>query len=278
MFQTPTEPTTPLFSVLPSPSAGQDAVQLAVPVDWAQGRTCFGGLTAGAAVRVMSALVPSDRPLRSVAVHFVGPLAAGGEPAQVRGKVLRAGRSITQVSAEVRSASGELAITAHAAFGAARDSALVVPAPEAPDLPVPDSLQPMPYLPGLVPAFTQHVDYRWTTENYPFMGGSEAAISGWCRMADRSARVDAAVIMLLLDAWPGAVLSLAKGPTAASSVTWLANFVEPLPEDGFDPDTWFRYVQHDRVSVGGHADAECDLWDADGRLVARSRQLLAVYG
>ena len=48
---------------------------LAIPDDWAQGRSVFGGLQAAFAVRAMRTLEPAA-PLRSLQVTFVAPIAA----------------------------------------------------------------------------------------------------------------------------------------------------------------------------------------------------------
>ncbi len=46
-----------------------------VPASWGQGRAGFGGLAAALVYEVMRAQVPEGRPLRSLAITFVGPLA-----------------------------------------------------------------------------------------------------------------------------------------------------------------------------------------------------------
>jgi len=46
-----------------------------VPASWGQGRAGFGGLVAALVFENMRAKVPEGRPLRSLAITFVGPLA-----------------------------------------------------------------------------------------------------------------------------------------------------------------------------------------------------------
>ena len=47
---------------------------LIIPKDWAQGRTAFGGISAGMAYQAISTQVHDDRVLRSYTTNFVGPL------------------------------------------------------------------------------------------------------------------------------------------------------------------------------------------------------------
>lgn len=48
---------------------------LVIPAQWAQGRASFGGLVVALQYEAMRAKVPADRPVRSLAVTFVGPVA-----------------------------------------------------------------------------------------------------------------------------------------------------------------------------------------------------------
>ena len=48
--------------------------QLTIPAEWGQGRASFGGLVAALQFEAMRAKVPADRPVRSLAITFVGPV------------------------------------------------------------------------------------------------------------------------------------------------------------------------------------------------------------
>jgi len=279
IFNRPTE-STPLWHALALGGPAGDAT-ITVPPDWTQGRTAFGGLPAAACVRAMQELVASDpvastqpRLVRSVTVHFIAPISVG--PARVPARLLRTGRHMTQAAAEVWSGD-RLALMANASFGTSRPSELGLPSLTAPKLAPPDALLAMHYMPGEMPAFTQHFDYRWATSNFPFSGSDLPVIEGWCR-PHHDVAIDPAVLLMLVDAWPAPVLSMATDRTRASSVTWMVNFIgdalsEPIPEG-----SWVKVVQRTTASAGGYADGIADVWTADGRLLARSRQLVTVYG
>jgi acyl-CoA thioesterase len=141
-------------------------------------------------------------------------------------------------------------------------------------MPPPDSRPVFPFLPGVTPNFTQHYDYRWTVDRLPFSGADRAHIQGWVRpRAD--APVDDATLAALVDAWPSPVLSLADRPVPASTVTWHRNIVAPVGEA--PADAWWAWDAVVSASDHGYADMEGRLYDARGRLVAVSRQLMVEF-
>ena len=45
-------------------------------------------------------------------------------------------------------------------------------------------VEALPYIPGMVPVFTKHLDFRWALGAIPFSGASEAVIGGWCKFLE----------------------------------------------------------------------------------------------
>ena len=134
-----------------------------VPDDWMQGRAAFGGLLGAGAIRLAEQVEP-DRPVRSLEARFFEPVAAGAF--DVRVETLRAGRSLAHVQVEVWQADHRC-YRAVVCLASARESDLVVPSAEAPPGREPEALPAMPYVAGLTPAFTQHVDFRFN-QGMPF--------------------------------------------------------------------------------------------------------------
>ena len=266
MFNDPNGQKTPLKTILSAESPS-------IPADWGQGRTAFGGLSTFLVVRAIQAAAhtPPARPLQSVSVHFVGPVPIG--PVHVASQVLRTGRYMTQTAGTLR-VGDQIALTVQGAHGQPRASKLELEPPSAPELPPPDRLPEMPFIPGMMPSFTQHVDYRWATEHFPFTGGPSPLIRGWCRL-DEDVVVDPATVLLLIDAWPAGILTMAPGFVAASSVLWMVTFFNST---ALPPRSWLKTEQRTTVSHSGHAENIADIWTADGQLVARSRQLVTIYG
>ncbi len=242
-----------------------------VTADWAQGRTAFGGLAVTAAVRAMQPRVPAGRRLRSVLAQFVGPIRVG--PVEATLELLREGRSLTQLEARVWQG-GTVRTVVLAGFGASRSTELRVPAAEPPPLPPPEEGVAIPYLAGLTPEFTQHLDFRFLGEVVPFGGAADAHVQGYIRPRERVA-LDEASVLMLIDAWPPPILSRASAPVPVSSVTWQVHFTaDPCC---LGPGAWFRYEARTTHADEGYEDFDASLWDAEGRLVARSRQQVVEF-
>lgn len=74
----------------------RDADAVVIPAEWGQGAS-FGGLVAALAFEAMRAKVPQDRPVRSLAITFVGPVAPD-VPVSFQAEVLREGKAVSQMS------------------------------------------------------------------------------------------------------------------------------------------------------------------------------------
>ncbi len=243
-----------------------------ITASWCQGRTAFGGLPVTAALRAMRAAVDPDRRLRSFLVSFVGPVARG--PAAVELTVLRQGGSMTQVRGDVVQ-EGRVATTVMAAFGTTRPTRLRVDPPPPPRAEPPDGLPELPYVEGVTPAFTRHFDYRWLGDGLPFSGAPEARVRGYVRPRD-GRETDEAAVAALIDAWPPPVWARAGRPFPASSVTWMVNLTGVDPRES-PAGAWWLYDSETTQADGGYDDYGGSLWDADGRLVATTRQLVAEF-
>ena len=75
----------------------------AVPHDWLQGRTAFGGFSAALALQAAKASDTDLPPLRSAQVAFVGPLSG---PVTITAHRLRRGRTAAFIQADVASEAG----------------------------------------------------------------------------------------------------------------------------------------------------------------------------
>lgn len=242
-----------------------------VPATMAQGRAAFGGLLAGLGLRAADTAVDVDRAPRSVMVDFIAPVEAG--EVEIGILPLRSGRALSHVEIRIHQR-GQLAMIAAVAYGMARPTRLARPAAPAPPIPPDGSLSTLPYIEGVTPAFTQHFEYRWTRGAFPFSGAATDGFGGLIRPRAR-VRVDAAVVLSLLDGWPCPMLPRADRVIPASSVTWLVNFVRAVPEA--PPDAWWQVESDAVASADGYVDADAKIWGPDGALVATSRQLMVEF-
>lgn len=244
-----------------------------VPDGWTQGRATYGGLVAAMLYEKMAAEVDPDSSLRSLTISFVGPVAAGA--IDVSATTLRAGRSVTQVEGRIYQ-EGSVVLAGLASFGRGRESNIRVDTDRAPEFRTPDDSEALPYIPGVVPEFTQKFDYRIARGQQPFSGSSDSHLGGWVRFRDGSREpVTIAHLLALIDAWPPAILPMLKQPAPASSLTWTVEFIEPLPQLG--ADQWWQYLAEVEQAADGYGVVQARLWDAGGRLVAFTRQTVTVF-
>lgn len=251
----------------------QDVV---VPASWGQGRAGFGGLAAALVYEAMRAQVPEDRPVRSLAITFVGPLQVD-TAVSFEAEVLREGKAVSQVLGRAVQ-NGQVVTLVQGSFGAARSSVVAVEAEPAPSMPALEACQELPYIPGVTPEFTRHLVMRWGVGGLPFSGNTSREMGGWVRQRGEVEREPLTVAhqLALVDAWPPAVLPHLKSFAPGSSLTWTIEFVQPLP--AVDTHDWCQYravIEHARDGYGHCAAA---LWSAQGELLALSRQTVTVFG
>lgn len=258
-----------LDTVRPTPDP--TAFDFEAPAEWAQGRALFGGLVAAYALRAMRSVVGEERRLRALLVTFAGPVESG------RGRLvverLRAGRSATSVAARVIQ-QGATAALVEGVFGEDRPSSIEVAAAAAPACEAPEGLPQLPFVPGVVPEFTQRFEYRLGFGAMPFSGADRAEVGGWTRVRDVAGLAREEHLVALADAWPTPVLPMYSRPAPASSLTWALELVEPVTGPA---GAWYLQRLTAERASGGFASAEMKMWSADRRLAVTGRQLVAYF-
>ena len=243
-----------------------------VPADWGQGRSAFGGLIAASALQAMRRLAPADRRPRSLLVAFVGPVAPGS--VEIELAALRHGGSVSHLEARVIQG-GEVCCVVLGALGADRRSAVAVSAPPRPAARPPDELPELPYVPGVFPAFTQHLAFKWAAGPMPYSGAAQASFGGWCRLRAPACGLADEQVLVLVDAWPPPVTTQLSAAAPASSVTWSVEVLQTREDE--DEDGWW-YLQAETDSAGaGYGNTRAALWAPSGALAALSRQVVVVY-
>ena len=241
----------------------------AIPEDWLQGRSAFGGLQSALALRAMRALVPRSVPLRTLQTIFLAPVPAG--KIGIRAQILRAGKSATHVEARLMDQEQTLCIVI-GIFGAARPSAVQLRPVQPPvecDKPV-----VFPFIAGITPSFTQHFAVRWLRGGLPFTGSQLAQNVVEVGLHDVGSATEEHVLAIA-DFIPPIALSVLKQPAPGSSMTWMIEFlgdrVDGLPLQGWRMDGELS-AAHD-----GYTSQTGMLWGPDGRAVALSRQSMVVF-
>ena len=250
---------------------GKNRYSADINEDWLQGRSAFGGLSGALLANAMRQQVEAERKLRSFQVTCVGPAPVGANDITLT--PLREGGSVTHIQGELRQGD-EVSVTATAAYGKARESAFAIPAISRPGAVEPDTLKPMPFIPGIVPNFVQHFDFRWVAGTPPFCGAEKPQNRVWIRM-DSDREIDEVGIVAMADALPPPVLSMPKKPCPASSLSWYLELL-PVQAKGKLSDWWMVDYNCD-AGADGYYNQVAHIWAPDGQLVAISRQVAVMF-
>lgn len=236
--------------------------------DWLQGPGVFGGLIFAAAVRALAEVVDSERSLRSFQGEILAPVKADTETI-VHGDLLRAGRSVTYASARFEQEEVRALFTA--AYGNARSEDVDFVSAQAPAVPAVGESTVLPAVEGM-PTFAHQVEYRPVLGSPPVSGSRRAYTGGWVRFRNPGDTPRDALALALVDTWwPAAYVTL-EAPRHLSTMAFNA-FLFDLD---FDPEEPVIKDSETVVMRDGYADQSDRLFTPDGRLIATSRQLVAL--
>jgi len=252
-----------------------DAIQLEpehwsieISDDWMQGRTTYGGLSTAICLNVVENTYPELPPLRSAQINFTGP--AGGR-VSVNTKIMRQGRSVTYISAEMV---GEKGLATHAVFcfGASRESRLNNAFTTSPQ--VPPVSEASPYFGESVgPEFTKNFDCLLAKGDLPFIGSSKHEHFTWARHKDPQAN-DMAALLGVADMPPPAVFPMFTEFAPISSMTWMMNV---LSDNISTQDGWWLMRSAAEHARDGYSSQDMQIWNTNGELVISGRQNVAIF-
>lgn len=244
-----------------------------IDASWGQGRTAFGGLLAAMTCAHGQQQLAEARQLRSVAISFSAPLQTDS-PFTLQSELISAGRSVSHVQSRAVQA-GKICCVVNACYALQRQSGVKVEGECLLVKPSYNAGKALPYIPGIVPAFTQHIDFRYCEGGLPFSGSKEAAIGGYMKFRQPVTSMDDLAILALVDAWPPAVLPMLRQPAPASSITWQMDFIQPRAELPVEQALFYRVkIRH---AEDGLAHTEAKVYAPGGELIALSRQLVGTY-
>ncbi|MBV4474358.1 acyl-CoA thioesterase [Pseudomonas botevensis] len=246
-----------------------------IPAEWGQGRASFGGLVVALQYEAMRARMSADRPVRSLAITFVGPVEPE-VPVNFEVEILREGKAVIQVLGRAVQ-NGQVVTLVHGSFGAPRTSEVAVPAHPAPEMKHWEECQELPYIKGVTPEFMRHLAMRWSVGSMPFTGAESRDMGGWVRLRGdvKEEPVSEAHLLALVDAWPPALLPYLKKPAPGSTLTWTIEFVQPLRD--LSTLDWCKYLAQIEYAADGYGHVAAKLWSAEGELIAMSRQTVTIF-
>lgn len=254
-------------SMLRSWEPDGDAYRWTAPAGWGQGRALFGGMIVAAGAALSGTL--TTRVLRTVQAQFLGPVVAG--PVTGHAKILREGRTTTFVEVRLSQDGKERAVLSSIHVNERPEAVRVDGDPPPQWKHTVGDLQPIPFMPGITPEFTQHLDMRFATGAIPFSGSDTAHFGGYARIREDSEETSELHQLALLDAWPVPTLARLSGPAFASTVTWTAHLL------GSSAPGFHQFDYRTFSARNGFSTAAGQLWDSSGQLVGYTEQLVAVF-
>ena len=249
---------------------------LSVDSSWGQGRTLFGGISASMVLANIRESVNQERPLRSISVNFSGQ-AFADTPFNLQQQTLSNGKSISQINGQLLQ-NDRIVTQVCACFGDGRESSLNVNSP-AIELPTLGENQRLGYMKGLTPEFVQHFEFEYTKGQLPFSNSPLNELAGWVRFKNSKNVLTEAHLIALIDAWPPTVLQKLKSFAPCATVSWNIEIVQPISHlnEPLLTDDWLYYDAEIKQAHHGYAHTEAKIYNAEGVLLALSRQLIAVY-
>jgi len=230
-----------------------------------------GGYLAAIVLRALTEAV--DDPLRSprsLTMHFTAPPKEG--EITITTALERTGRSLTSCTARVHQGV-QLVALAVAAFATAREG------PEFCDLtppsaPPPDTIARMP-TPAEAPPIAHRWETRWVIGRPPAPDAPllpEAVGGGWLRLEEPQL-LDAEAVTAITDAWIPPAFSRTNEQLTVPTVDLTVHFRTTVPLPDSRPEDFVFATFRTNAAADGFLEEDGEVWSADGRLIAQSRQL-----
>lgn len=257
---------TPIADIIAGATRTGDGLRVAIPADWQQGRTTYGGLSGALALHAAQAAEPDLPPLRSAQIAFIGPLSGDVTVAATK---LRRGRNAAFIQTDIASDAG-LGFRATFVFMADQPSRIALDPPA-----------PGPHRPPARDARRYVGPDDFFTGNFEFLDLKDEApgAAEWLRWARLRApeRLDPAVhLMAIADALPPAAFKLlGKTPAPISSLTWIVNLLTPAPATA---DGWWLLAAASDHARNGCSSQIMTVRNAAGERVAQGMQSVAIFG
>jgi acyl-CoA thioesterase len=261
---------TAFSTMLAALTVADGSCTIALPDDWLQGRTAYGGLSAALCLQACERLLPALPPLRSAQLAFVGP-ATGA--LRITPAVLRQGKSATFVGVDLSGDAG-LAVRATFCFGAGRDlphdhrghAMPAVPAPqECPDY----------FVWAPRPNFMSHFDGRLASGGLPLGGAARPQMQVWLRHRDTATTGTAVSLLALADALPPPSFARFTEGVPISTMTWAVDLLDAQPHSA---SGWWLVHSEAETIADGYSAQTAVIWQPDGRAVLSARQTVAIFG
>lgn len=240
-----------------------------LPDSWTQGRTAFGGLTAGLLLAAIENDIDDLPPLRTMQVNFIGP---ASDRLEVSASVLRRGKNNVTCRAELDSPAGA-GTHGYFTFGVERPLDMVMDYPIKSVSKRPEELEPYE-ITGPAPNFLVHFDRRWVSGPAFFAGSEDPDMLIWGRLTDPQSWDKGLLPLIILADTPPAAFGALSGVRALSSMNWNINFLT----DQFETENgWWLMRSVTRFIRDGYSSQLIQIWNSEGRRVMDAMQHIAIF-
>jgi acyl-CoA thioesterase len=249
----------------------QDGFAVEAPLEWSQGRTLYGGITAALAYEAVRRAHDELPPLRSAQFTFVGP--ASGR-LRFASSLLRRGRSSTLIGADCLSEEGTAA-RALFVFGAARESKVTHNFLPMPKVAAPSELGSFRKEGAAAPrGFWNNFETRLASGARLFDPTAERPeFTTWTRFLDTGGADPTTALLAIADCLPPAAMVLFPQPAPISTMTWTVDVAHvPRSFDG-----WHLLWASSEQASEGYSLQNMTMWSESGELIATGRQTVAIF-
>ncbi|MCF6458058.1 acyl-CoA thioesterase domain-containing protein [Pseudoalteromonas sp. MMG024] len=139
---------------------------------WTQGRTVFGGLSAGLLLAASEQVVSAEKELHSAYTSFIGPLLADTS-FEIDVSILREGNNVVQVLAKAMQ-NGQVAVLQQSSFGIKRASSVELNNIQSHSMEIITEATLDQSKLIMAPNFLQHFEFALTNGKEPFSGSDDS--------------------------------------------------------------------------------------------------------
>ena len=256
------------FDLLAPITGETKSIRLPNADNWMQGRTLYGGASALIAYTQAIRAFPELPPLRAAQIGFVAPI---GDEVELSAKIMRQGRSVTQLRSEIH-CDGKLALTAFWLFAQPREANAQYPAQKPADFPESaDQFETVMSDKG--PSFIRkNFEIR---RAQGVSGPGDPIVRRWARLTGAEGLDPISQLVLMGDVLPPGAMRAMQRQGPISSINWSFNLLdtEPTTKDG-----WWLSENASQHADQGYSSERLRLWNSEGKQVLDGLQSVAVFG
>ena len=230
---------------------------------WYQGRGVYGGLVF--AYFVQGCIEKGSFPIRSLSVELCRPLQEG--TSEYRFHCMCRGSNTEFWRAELYQ-DGHIVAYANAVLGGERNTEYDRQELDMLSVSSLEESTPIPKNP-IMPAFSQHVEYRMCIGGFPFQGSASSKTGGWISFREDACLHPAVQQVALIDAWWPSMAMNMKKMHYMGTISFSCHFFAPIAPP-------YLFFGQTRSIQDGYASEKNSLYAADGSIVALAQQVIAI--